>query len=59
MAPLDFPADDNTVSLSVYRVPDQTPYEFFTRCAEMDRPPVDAPDRNGKYKNTLIALVQR
>ena len=59
MAPLDFPADDNTVSLSVYRVPDQTPYEFFTHCAEMDRPPVDAPYRNGKYKNTLIALVQR
>jgi len=59
IAPLDFPADDNTVSLSVYRVPYQTPYEFFTRCAEMDRPPDDAPDRNGKYKNTLIALVQR
>ena len=59
MASLDFPADDNTVSLSVYRVPDQTPYEFFTRCAGMDRPPVDAPDCNGKYRNTLIALVQR
>lgn len=58
MEPLDLPAADNTVSLSVYRVPDQTPYEFFTRCTEIDGSLADAPDRRGKFSNTLIALVQ-
>ncbi len=58
MESLDLPASDNTVSLSIYRVPNQTPYEFFTRCAEMDWPLADAPDRKRKYRNTLIALVQ-
>jgi hypothetical protein len=59
MAPLDFPAAGDKVSLSVYRVPDETPYEFFSRCAELDRPPADATDCNDKFRNTLIALVQR
>jgi hypothetical protein len=58
MEPLDLPAADNTVSLSVYRVPDQTPYEFFARCADIDRPLTDAPENTGQFKNTLIALVQ-
>lgn len=58
MEPLDLPAADNTVSLSIYRVPNQSPYEFFTRCAEMDWPLSDATDRKCKYRNTLIALVQ-
>ena len=58
-APLDFPAADNTLSLTVYRVPDETPHEFFTRCAELDQPPVSCTDCKDKYRNTLIALVQR
>jgi hypothetical protein len=58
MEPSDLPAADTTVSLSVYRVPDQTPYEFFARCADIDRPPADAPGPNSKFRNTLIALVQ-
>ncbi|MBT8369354.1 MAG: hypothetical protein KJO34_00195 [Deltaproteobacteria bacterium] len=56
--PLDLPAADNTVSLSVYRVPDQTPYEFFARYADIDRPPADTPEHPSPFRNTLIALVQ-
>jgi hypothetical protein len=58
MEPLDLPAADNTVSLSVYRVPDQTPYEFFTRCAEIDWPVADGVDHQSNFSSTLIALVQ-
>jgi hypothetical protein len=58
MEPLDLPAADNTISLSIYRVPDQTPYEFFTHCADIDRPTANAPDRRNKIRSTLIALVQ-
>ena len=58
MEPLDLPAADNTISLSIYRVPDQTPYQFFAHCADIDRPPAIAPDRSNKFRSTLIALVQ-
>jgi hypothetical protein len=58
MEPLDLPAAENTVSLSVYRVPDQTPREFFTRCAEIDWPVADVPHRKSPFRSTLIALVQ-
>ncbi len=58
MVPLDFPAGDNAPSLSIYRVPDQTPYQFFSRCSELDGTPADAPEGKSKYRNTLIALVQ-
>ncbi len=58
LQPLDLPAADSTVSLSVYRVPDQTPYEFFARWADIDWPPADAPENTSQFKNTLIALVQ-
>jgi hypothetical protein len=56
--PLDLPAADHSVSLSVYRVPDQTPHEFFARCAGIDWPLADAPENTSQFKNTLIALVQ-
>ena len=58
MEPLDLPAADNTISLSIYRVQDQTPYQFFAHCADIDRPPAIAPDRSNKFRSTLIALVQ-
>ena len=58
MEPMDLPAAVDTVSLSVYRVPDQTPCEFFTRCAEIDWPVADGVDHLSNFSNTLIALVQ-
>ena len=56
--PLDLPAAPNTLSLSVYRVPDQTPYEFFARRADIDRPLALASEGKCQFSNTLIALVQ-
>ncbi len=58
IAQLDLPAAENTVSLSVYLVPDQTPHEFFTHCAEINWPAADGADCKSKFNNTLIALVQ-
>jgi len=58
LEPSDLPTADSTVSLSVYRVPDQTPYEFFARCADIDRPSADAPGCKSQSRNTLLALVQ-
>ena len=58
MEPLDLPAAYNTVSLSVYRLPDQTPYEFFPRCAQIDWPVADGVYHQSNFRNTLIALVQ-
>jgi len=58
MEPLDLPAADKTVSLSVYRVPDQTPHEFFARCAEIDWPVADVPHRKSRFRSTHIALVE-
>ena len=59
MEPLDLPAADKTVSLSVYRVPDQTPHEFFTRCAEIDWPVADVPPhRKSQFRSTHIALIE-
>jgi hypothetical protein len=53
-----FPAATNTVSLSVYLVPDQTPRDFFSRCAQIQPPDRDASCPGGKFKNTLIGLIE-
>jgi len=57
MEPVDLPAAEHTVALSVYRVPDQTPWEFFSSCAKINRPAADDADRKSQFKNTLIALI--
>jgi hypothetical protein len=55
---LDWPPARHTVSLSVYRVPDQTPREFFTQCAGINRTADNSAGGENKIKNTLIAVVQ-
>jgi len=55
---LDWPPAHNSVSLSVYRVPHQTPCEFFTQCAGIIRTADNSVSSGNKVKNTLIALVQ-
>ena len=54
----DFPAAENTVSLSVYLVPDQMPLDFFSRCAQIEPPDRDASYPGGRFKNTLIGLIE-
>jgi hypothetical protein len=57
MEPLDLPAAEYTVALSVYRVPDRTPREFFSGCAGINRPAAHNAERKSQLKSTLIALI--
>jgi hypothetical protein len=53
-----FPAAENTVSLSLYLVPNQIPELLFARCAEINWPEADQPFPAGRLKHTLIGLVE-
>jgi len=54
-----FPVTGNTVSLSVYLVPNQMPADFFSRCAEIKRHESGKACHSGRFKNTLIGLIER
>jgi len=54
----DFPAAATTVSLRVYLVPDQMPRDFFSHCAQIQPPDRDASCPGGRFKNTLIGLIE-
>ena len=54
----DFPDAENTLSLSIYRMPDQLPREFFSRCAGIKPDTSDPMDRPGRFKHTLIGLIE-
>jgi hypothetical protein len=54
----DFPAAANTVSLSVYLVPDQMPRDFFSRYVQIQPPDRDTSCPGGSFKNTLIGLIE-
>ncbi|MCP4624029.1 MAG: hypothetical protein GY850_10910 [bacterium] len=51
-------ASDNNASLSIYRVPDQTPPEFFARYTAMSSPAAGRKGHKSKYDSTLIALIE-
>jgi hypothetical protein len=53
-----FPAAENTMSLSLYLVPDQAPGLLFARCAEINWPETDQPLSAGRVKHTVIGLVE-
>jgi len=55
---LNVSSTGNPVTISAYRVPDQTPYEFFARIAGIDGPFAGSRSYNRRYKDTLIALVR-
>jgi len=55
---LNVSSTDNPVAISVYRVPEQTPVEFFARIAGIDGPFAESRPYNRRYKDTLIALVR-
>jgi hypothetical protein len=52
------PTAAKTVSLSVYLAPDQMPREFFSRCARIQPPDRDVSTPGGRFKNTLIGLIE-
>jgi hypothetical protein len=53
-----FAAAENTVSLIAYLVPNQTPREFFSHCAQIESPDSPMAGDDSRYKNTLIGLVE-
>ena len=55
---LVLPAVDNTASLSIYRVPDQTPLEFYGRLAAIDSPAAGRKVHKNGSAGTLIALIE-
>lgn len=54
---MEFPVAEATVSLQVYLVPHQIPREFFAGCSELND--AEPSDQTGKFKHTLIALIER
>ena len=52
------PDAQDTISLSIYLVPDQLPRDFFTRYANIKLSDVDRPCRTDRFKNTLIGLIK-
>ena len=55
---IDFPAAETTISLNIYLVPNQTPAEFFARCAQLKPNDSEKPVQTTKFKNTLIAFIE-
>jgi hypothetical protein len=55
---LALPTVNNTASLSIYRVPDQTPLEFYARFAAIRSPAAGHKVFKDRYDSTLIALIE-
>ena len=51
-------AAGKTVSLGVYLVPDKMPRDFFSHCAQIQPPERDVACAAGRFKNTLIGLIE-
>jgi len=52
------PAAENSVSLKIYLLPDQNPFQFFCHAAGIDVPGADHARPTAGGRNTLLALVQ-
>jgi hypothetical protein len=55
---LTLTGSDNALSLSIYRVPDQTPLEVFASFVSLNNLVAGRAGHNSKYASTLIALIQ-
>lgn len=53
-----FPAAEKTISLRVYIVPGQMPRDFFSRFSQIQPPDRDDSCPGGRFKNTLIGLIE-
>jgi hypothetical protein len=53
-----FRAIGKTISLSIYLVPDQIPRGFFSHYAHIQPSDRDVPFADGRFKNTLIGLIE-
>jgi hypothetical protein len=53
-----YPEAEDTISLSIYLLPDQHPRDLFSRCANIKPSDGDRPYRTDRFKNTLIGLIE-
>ena len=49
---------EKSVSLRIYLIPDQTPRDFFSHCTQIQPVDGDVCCAGGKFKNTLIGLIE-
>jgi hypothetical protein len=54
----DIPPAENTVSLKIYLVPGQNPFQFFCSAAGIEGPGANNARPTAEGRNTLLALVQ-
>lgn len=55
----EVPGKDTTVELTIYIVPNKTPYECFADCVKIDVFQSDSTKTSTQFKNTLIGLVEK
>jgi len=57
--PLEIPGSEEKVSLTLYIVPNKTPYEYFADCVETDVFQAESAKTGTRFKNTLIGLIEK
>jgi hypothetical protein len=55
----EVPGSEEKVSLTLYIVPNKTPYEYFSGCAETDVFQAESAKTGSMFKNTLIGLLEK
>ena len=57
--PPEVPGKEKSVSLTLYIVPNKTPYECFADCVESDVFQAESVKTDTRFKNTLISLIEK
>ena len=57
--PPEIPGKEKSVSLTLYIVPNKTPYECFADCVESDVFQAESAKTGTRFKNTLISLIEK
>jgi hypothetical protein len=57
--PPEIPGKEKSVSLTLYIVPNKTPYECFADCVESDVFQAESVKTDTRFKNTLISLIEK
>jgi len=57
--PPEIPGSEEKVSLTLYIVPNKTPYEYFADCVETDVFQAESAKTGIRFKNTLIGLIEK
>ena len=58
-SPPKVPGKETNVALTIYIVPNKTPYECFADCVETDAFQTDSTKTSTRFKNTLIGLIEK